>query len=101
MNALSSIAASGMAAAQTRLQVSAGHIAQRGINPEEPTRQTVRQSAQTGGGVSTSVASTTGTHATLEADVVAQLEAKNAFLANLAVFKTADKLRGALLDERV
>ena len=35
----------------------------------------------------------------LEADVVAQLQAKNAYLANLAVFKAADKMAGVLLDK--
>jgi hypothetical protein len=30
---------------------------------------------------------------------VTQLQAKNAFLANLAVFKTSDKMAGALLDQ--
>jgi flagellar hook protein FlgE len=34
----------------------------------------------------------------LETDVVSQLQAKNAFLANLAVFKTSDKMAGALLN---
>jgi len=34
----------------------------------------------------------------LETDVVAQLQAKNAFLANLAVFKTSNKMAGALFD---
>ena len=37
----------------------------------------------------------------LEADIVAQLQAKNAFLANLAVFKTSNQLAGALLDKKV
>jgi hypothetical protein len=30
--------------------------------------------------------------------VVSQLQAKHAFIANLAVFKTQDKLAGSLLD---
>jgi len=37
----------------------------------------------------------------LEQDVVTQLQAKNSFIANLAVFKTQDKMAGALLDTRV
>ena len=36
----------------------------------------------------------------LAQDVVTQLAAKNAFLANLAVFKASSKLAGVLLDER-
>ena len=34
----------------------------------------------------------------LEGDVVAQLQAKNAFLANLNVFKTQDAMLGSLLN---
>jgi len=34
-----------------------------------------------------------------EADVVSQLQDKNAFLANLAVFKMQDKMAGALLSQ--
>ena len=37
----------------------------------------------------------------LESDMVGQLQAKNSFLANLAVFKTSDKMTGALLDLKV
>jgi hypothetical protein len=33
--------------------------------------------------------------------MVAQLQAKNAFLANLAVFKTSNAMAGALLDRQV
>jgi hypothetical protein len=39
--------------------------------------------------------------AALEVDVVSQLQAKHAFLANLAVFKSQDKMAGALLDQQV
>jgi hypothetical protein len=31
--------------------------------------------------------------------VVSQLQAKNAFLANLSVFKTSNKMAGALMDK--
>jgi len=34
----------------------------------------------------------------MESDVVAQLQAQNSFLANLNVFKTQDRLLGAVLD---
>jgi flagellar basal body rod protein FlgC len=33
-------------------------------------------------------------------DVVDQLQAKNAFLANLSIFKANNKMAGALLDEK-
>ena len=36
----------------------------------------------------------------LEDDVVAQLQAKNSFLANLNVFKTNDSMLGSLLNIR-
>lgn len=36
--------------------------------------------------------------AALEADLVGQLQAKNAFLANLAVFRSSDAMTGSLLD---
>ena len=36
----------------------------------------------------------------LESDVVGLLQAKNAFLANLAVFRAGDRMMGALLDIR-
>jgi flagellar basal body rod protein FlgC len=46
--------------------------------------------------VSTQIARSSQEGAALEADVVDQLQAKNAFLANLSVFKTSDKMAGAL-----
>jgi hypothetical protein len=39
--------------------------------------------------------------ASLETDMVAQLQAKNSFLANLAVFKTSNAMAGVLLDKKV
>lgn len=98
MNSLTSIASSGMAAAQTRLQSSASNIAN--LSTENYRRQEVSQTAQTGGGVSASVARAPVAGPGLLTDVVAQLEAKNSFLANLAVFKTSSQLQGALLNEK-
>ncbi len=98
MNSISSIALSGLNAAQTSLNASAHNVAN--LATEGFKRQGTVQSAQSGGGVTTSVreASTTGN--ALEQDVVTQLQAKNSFIANLAVFKTQDKMAGALLDTR-
>ncbi len=98
MNSLPSIASSGMAAAQTRLQSSASNIAN--LSTENYRRQEVSQTAQTGGGVSGSVSRAPVAGAALETDVIAQLEAKNSFLANLAVFKTSNQMQGALLNEK-
>jgi len=98
MNTTSSIALSGMQAAQTRLQASAHNVAN--LSTEDFRRQEVRQTPRSDGGVNAEVERATKTGPALLRDVVEQLEAKNAFLANLAVFKTNDRLAGALLDEK-
>ena len=85
-----------MNAAQTTLNSSAHNVAN--MNTSGFRRQEVVQSAQASGGVSTSLTTASAAGASLETDVVAQLQAKNSFLANLAVFKTSDKMAGALLD---
>ena len=95
MVSLSSIALSGMSAAQTQLQASAHNVAN--LNTQGFSRQEVKLSQQTEGGVSASLSTAARPGSALETDVVAQLQAKNAFLANLAVFKTQDKMAGALL----
>lgn len=98
MNSISSISLSGMNAAQTRVSTSAHNVAN--LATDDFKRQETVQTAQAAGGVSTSVRESTRTGNALEQDVVTQLEAKNSFIANLAVFKTADKMAGALLDTR-
>ena len=97
MNNTSSIALSGMNAAQQQLNASANNIANLGTPKYR--RQEVVQSASPEGGVSTKLQRAEVAGQALEADVVAQLQAKNAYLANLAVFKAADKMAGALLDK--
>ena len=96
MNAISSISGSGMAAAQTRLQTAAHNVAN--LQTKDFQRQQVEQTAQKGGGVSTTLSRAAQAGPALEADMVAQLQAKNEFLANLSVFKTTQKMQGALLD---
>jgi flagellar basal body rod protein FlgG len=96
MSYISSIALSGMNAAQSTLNSSAHNVAN--MNTSGFRLQEVVQSAQTGGGVSTSLTTASAEGASLETDVVTQLQAKNAFLASLAVFKTSDKMAGALLN---
>ncbi len=95
MNSVSSIALSGLKAAQNSLNTSAHNVAN--LETEGFKRQESVQTEQTGGGASTTVreASTPGN--ALEQDVVTQLQAKHAYIANLAVFKTQDKMAGALL----
>ncbi len=85
-----------MAAAQTRWQTSAHNIAN--LQTEGFRRQQVNQTPQSGGGVSTTLSRAEQAGPALEADVVAQLQSKNEFLANLSVFKTTQTMQGALLD---
>jgi len=96
MNSVSSIALSGLNAAQNSLNTSAHNVAN--LETEGFKRQESVQTEQTGGGVSTTVreASTAGN--ALEQDVVTQLQAKHAYIANLAVFKAQAKMAGALLN---
>ena len=97
MSSISSIAHSGMNAAQMSLNSSANNIAN--SNTAGFQRQQVVLTAQAEGGVSSALSSAgTGTDP-MVVDVVGLLQAKNAFLANLAVFKTSDKMTGALLDQ--
>ena len=96
MMSFSSISRAGMNTAQAALNTSANNIAN--MNTPGFQRQEVRQTARTESGVSAAPATTAAGRSALEADVVTQLQAKNAFLANLAVFKTSDKMAGALLD---
>lgn len=97
MTTLSSTALTGVNAAQTQLNVSAHNIAN--VNTPRFKRQEVTLIAQTQGGVQTFVESADMTGSALASDVVTQLQAKHAFLANLAVFKTHDRIAGALLDQ--
>lgn len=98
MNAISSIASSGMQVAQTVMRTSANNIAN--ANTANFQRQEVRQTAQAQGGVEATVKASDEKKASMEADVVSQLQAKNAFLANLKVFKTNDSMAGSLLNSK-
>ncbi len=96
INSLSSVALSGLQAARTQLDASANNIAN--LNTEGYHREQVVQTEQPQGGVAAQVKRAPQAGADLEADVVAQLQAKNAFLANIAVFKADSKMKGQLLD---
>ena len=95
MASTASIATSGLKAAQVALNTSAHNIA----NQSTPgfRRQQVVQTPQSDGGVVASTTTAPAEGVSLERDVVAQLQAKNAFLANLAVFKASDQMAGSLL----
>ena len=97
MSSIGSIALSGMSAAQVQLDTSAGNVAN--AQTAGYRRREVQQSPQKDGGVSTQVLASAEQGASLETDLVNQLQAKNAFLANLAVFKTSNAMAGALLDK--
>jgi flagellar basal body rod protein FlgG len=98
MSSINAIALSGMRAAQTQLDASANNVAN--LQTEGYRRQVVQQSPQADGGVSTKVVPANQTGSAPETDMVAQLQAKNAFLANLSVFKTSNAMAGALLDKK-
>jgi len=98
MSSINAIALSGMNAAQTQLGAAASNVAN--SQTEGYRRREVKQSPQADGGVSTEVVRASQTGSSLETDMVAQLQAKNAFLANLAVFKTGNAMAGALLDDK-
>ncbi len=94
----SAMALSGMRAAQTALDSSAHNVANQ--STEKFRRQEVTNKEGANGGVSTVTTQASTEGAALATDMVAQLQAKNAFLANLAVFKTSDKMAGALLSAK-
>jgi flagellar hook protein FlgE len=98
MSNITSIALSGMQAAQTRLDVAANNVAN-GQTVGYRRREVV-QTAQPEGGTLASVRRSSQEGASLEADLVDQLQAKASFKASLAVFKTSDRMAGALLDEK-
>lgn len=96
MTSLPALSLSGMSAAQDALRVSAHNIANLGTPGFH--REQLTQSTGANGGVTTSVGQASEEGNALEADVVNQLVAKNQFLANLAVFRTSDRMMGSLLD---
>lgn len=107
MVTLSSIAQSGLQAAQARLTASASNVANLNTPGYKPlTVQTQaqgpsqpQQQPQPGGVVvSFSRAATEGV--SLEEEMVGQLQAKTDFMANLQVLKTADQVMGSLLDAK-
>jgi len=98
MSSLSAISLSGMSAAQTALDASAHNIAN--LATGDFRRAQVAQASASSGGVTTSLTQASERGTAVEADMVGQIVAKNAFLANLAVFKTSDKMLGTFLDAK-
>ena len=98
MTSTASFALSGMNAAQAGLRSSGHNIANLGTRDFR--REQVLQADAVAGGTTTGFARAEQTGHAPETDLVGQLQARNAFLANLAVFKTADRMSEALLDIR-
>ncbi|WP_342617393.1 flagellar basal body rod protein [Rhodoferax sp. GW822-FHT02A01] len=98
MSSISSIAQSGMNAAQRQLDAVATNVAK--FATEGLQNRDVLQTALAVGGVVANVASSGSSGSSLATDLVTQLQAKNSFLANLAVFKAGDAIAGALLDQK-
>lgn len=96
MFALPSIAQSGLQAAQTRLGASAHNIAN--MQTDGFKRETVSARAAPQGGVVVSISQAAQAGSDVTQDVVDQMSAKQSFMANLQVLKTADNLMGSLLD---
>lgn len=97
MAPISSIASSGMQAAQQRLQASAHNVAN--VQTEGFTRlEVVQQSRSETGGVDAATRRAASGGVSLESEMVDQLSARNAFVANATVFRTADRMAGALLN---
>ena len=95
MQPVSAIALSGMSSATSRMGASAHNIA----NLATPgfRRELASQASQPSGGVSTRLDPAPAPGNAMEDDMVGMLAARNAFLANLAVFRTSDAMAGALL----
>jgi flagellar hook protein FlgE len=91
-----SISLSGMNAAQVRLNATGHNVAN--LLTDGFRRERVAQATTPEGGVSTSLSQVSEPGSALETDMVEQLQAKNSFLANLSVFRTSDRMMGALLD---
>jgi flagellar hook protein FlgE len=96
MISTTSIALSGMQAAQTQLGAAGHNIANQGTVGFR--RQTVQAQPAPTGGVQVSLGRASEPGTALEEDVVGLLQAKHAFMANLAVFKTQDRMMGSLID---
>lgn len=96
MQLILSISASGVRAAQAALGVAGHNIANLGTGGFR--RQELRVSTEAGGGVSTSVSQSTVEGHAMETDLVALLQARTGFVANLQVFKASDRMLGSLLD---
>ena len=99
MSSISSIAQSGLRAAQARLDASAHNTAN--MNTPGFRRLRAEPSEVAGqGGVTTAVQRAPQAGTALEQDVVDRMSATYAFKANLQMLQTEDRMMGALLNVR-
>lgn len=96
MNALSSIALSGLGAASLRLVGSAHNIANSQTHGFH--RQFVQQESLPDGGVAASIGRSAEPGHDLARDIVEQKAASYSFQASLGVIRTQDEMIGSLLD---
>lgn len=96
MLSVSSISLSGMNAAQARLDAAGHNVAN--LLTDGFKRERVAQATTPEGGVSTSLSQVSQSGSALEADMVDEMQASSSYLANLAVFRTSDRMIGSLLD---
>jgi flagellar basal body rod protein FlgG len=96
MTSILSTSLSGINAAQLSMSASAANIANLGVDGFR--REQVHLSAAAPAGVTATLGQAASPGEDLAADVVGLLEGKNAMLANLAVFKSAARTTGSLLD---
>lgn len=99
MNALTSIALSGLQGAQLRVG-SAGHNIANALTPGFR-RQVIQQQTIEGGGVATTIARSPASGEALAEDLVALKLGEHLFKANLQVLRTHHRMLGTLLDETV
>jgi flagellar hook protein FlgE len=98
MTSISRIAVSGLNASLAQLGSAAHNIAN--ANTQGFHRQELKVTAASAGGGAFTTTQAPAAGCSLERDVVSQLVAKNAFMANLVVFRTADDMAGTLLSIR-
>jgi flagellar hook protein FlgE len=96
LSSVSTIAASGLSAAQTGLRTHAHNLANLGTEGFRRA-QTVSTALPGGGTLATEGRAQAPGHALLT-DTVGLLQARHHFMANLAVFKTGDAMAGSLLN---
>ena len=104
MSSVLSIAASGMAAAQKRLEVSARNVANLSARPSDDEAATafaalrMDQVEISGGGTAAVSRAARGTEVDLAGEAVQLMVARYSFAANAKVARTAGEMQKALLD---